>query len=171
MRHMVLTLLLYSNITLSQNIDIIVQDHPLEGSQPNMVHVEPHVASNPTDPLHLVAAAIVLDTAFMNWSSSAFASFDGGLNWSRHDFAMERRIDPWVMINNDGTVFITAIEILKNVKNDHRFNMLIFNSADGGVTWNDDKNSLDGGLITRSALFRVRFNTATIWLPEKLAIQ
>ena len=130
---------------MAQSVSITNEDHPINDDAPNKVHVEPHLAINPTNPRHMVAASIVLDGDFSNWSSSVFTSFDGGHSWARHDFDMERCIDPWVTINNDGSVFITAIEILRDVKNDRRFNMLLYNSADGGITWNTDKNSLGRG--------------------------
>ncbi len=142
---LLILLILLPTILFSQKVEIIIKDHQLDSSQLSRVHVEPHIATNSRNPQHLVAASIVLDTTFTSWSSSAFTSFDGGNTWSRYNFEMERCIDPWVTINEDGSVFITAIEILRNVKNDERFNLLLFNSSDGGITWNKEKNSLGRG--------------------------
>ena len=137
MRLLTFAVFIISQSICAQTIDIEMADHPIGPTQANLVHVEPHIAINPVNSNHLVVASIVLDTAYEYWSSSAFTSFNGGTSWTRHDFKMERCIDPWVVINEDSSVFITAIEILRNVENDHRFNMLLFNSADGGVNWSD----------------------------------
>ena len=113
--------------------------------------VEPHVAVNPSNPNHLVAA-----WQQDRWSSGAArglrsaASFDGGRTWTTSSAAFsrctggnaanggdyERASDPWVAIGPDGTAYQIAIA-LSGVSQTPGSSgaVLAARSADGGVTW------------------------------------
>jgi len=113
--------------------------------------VEPHVAVDPQDPLHLIGA-----WQQDRWSDGGARglrtgySFDGGLTWSVTQAAFTRctggnaangadyarASDPWVAIGADGIAYQSAIAF-----NDDTFepgssgSVLVSRSLDGGRTW------------------------------------
>jgi hypothetical protein len=97
--------------------------------------VEPHVATNPRDPNHLVGGAIVsvLERAdLMQGRCVAVASFDGAHNWVAHEFNIPRCYDPWLTILDDGTAIFVALETNNAGQAPH---LWLFRSIDGGRTW------------------------------------
>lgn len=113
--------------------------------------VEPHVAINPNDPNHLVAA-----WQQDRWSGGAArgvrsaASFDGGRTWaaSSPTFSRcaggtpsnggdyERASDPWVAIGPDGTAYQIAITVSGQAQTVNGLGaVMVARSADGGRTW------------------------------------
>ncbi len=114
----------------------LATDQPLVGAASELPHVEPHLAAHAEDPKRLVAASIVVSpTPDRAWHCAAFSSSDAGRSWQRHDFPMERCIDPWVLITEQGEVFVAAIEIKRDRPQDDRFRLLLFRSGDGGLSW------------------------------------
>jgi BNR repeat protein len=108
--------------------------------------VEPHLAIDPADPRHLVAAwqQDRWDGGGANGTGSA-ASFDGGRSWSRRDPAFtacagggpeawDRTSDPWVAVAADGTVHLMALAF-DDPWNGTRSAMLASRSTDGGRSW------------------------------------
>jgi len=113
--------------------------------------VEPHVAVNPANPNHLVAA-----WQQDRWSSGAArglrsaVSFDGGRTWATSGATFsrctggnaanggdyERASDPWVAIGPDGTAYQIAISVsgVSQTLNSSGA-VLVARSGDGGVTW------------------------------------
>jgi hypothetical protein len=117
--------------------------------------VEPYVAADPSDPLHLVGA-----WQQDRWNDGGArglvtaASFDGGQSWTLNadtksstctggteanggDY--ERASDPWVSISPDGTTYLMSLSVETNPGG---FGlspnaMLAMRSDDGGVTWDD----------------------------------
>lgn len=103
--------------------------------------LEPHLAIDPKNPMHLIAGAIVATKPDLSETNCAvFTSFDEGLNWSRHDFRFKSCYDPWVIITEKGTAIFTAIDIGK-VGN----GLVIIRSVDGGRTWSDNFLSIGKG--------------------------
>ena len=98
--------------------------------------VEPHVVVSPTDPDRILVGAIVASPDRSGpWRCAAFTSGDRGRTWSRHDFAIDRCIDPWVLLLEDGTALFAAVEIARGVEGDERFRLVVGRSEDGGDTW------------------------------------
>lgn len=103
--------------------------------------VEPALASDPRDPLHLCAA--FQQDRFGNGGSAAViasCSFDGGHTWNRTTVpfsrctggSLERATDPWVSIGPDGTVHLIALALDGTGPSK---SMLAARSTDGGRTW------------------------------------
>jgi hypothetical protein len=105
--------------------------------------VEPWVAVDPRDPLHMVG--VWQQDRWSNGGASgllAGASFDGGRTWTRSAPAFTdcapggsrfaRASDPWVSISPDGTVHFISLS-LNGPNNTHA--LLASRSADGGLNW------------------------------------
>ena len=90
---------------------------------------EPYLAVNPDDGNHLVAVSIVVTAPDLtSRDCAAFASFDGGLRWTRTDLELDSTCgDPWIAFAPDGTVLVTLLS-------DEVF---VFRSTDGGLSWSD----------------------------------
>jgi photosystem II stability/assembly factor-like uncharacterized protein len=118
-----------TNLPRAQSVPsaIVVPDQPVWVSSdlPGVPHIEPHLAIDPTDPDHLVAAVA---TVAERTTISALTSFDGGRTWSRSPLA-RCWLDPWVDIANEGTVRVSCIE------NADPPALLFHQSDDGGQTW------------------------------------
>ena len=91
--------------------------------------VEPQLVAHPKDPKHLLGVAIVSSEPPFSPQAdcAAFASFDGGLTWSRHDFGIPGCGDPWVALREDGTALFTGLTPRGEIR--------LARSADGGRTW------------------------------------
>lgn len=117
-------------------LEIIVTDHPVDAATSDLPHVEPHIAADPSDPRRLLAGSIVVSPQSGGpWHCAAFFSADGGLTWRRHDFAMERCIDPWALITADGGLVLAAIDFQLDRPEPERFRLQVYRSADDGKTW------------------------------------
>jgi hypothetical protein len=109
------------------------------------VEVEPSLAIDPTNPLHLVGA-----WQQDRWSSGGAngigtaASFDGGATWTTStprlgqctggSDAYNRATDPWVTIAADGTPYLFALVFSSTSP---RNAMVATRSNDGGLTWGE----------------------------------
>ncbi len=103
--------------------------------------IEPHLAVNPKNPMHLVAGAIVaIKPDLSEMHCAIFTSFNGGRAWSRHDLKLKQCYDPWVAITGKGTAIFTAIDIDKEGSG-----LVIYRSADGGRNWTDQFISMGKG--------------------------
>jgi hypothetical protein len=103
--------------------------------------VEPHLAANPTNPLHFVGGAIlsVRDPADrMQSRCVAIATFDGARSWVAHEFDVPRCYDPWVAVLEDGTAIFLALETDNSGAVPHLWR---FRSPDGGRTWSTPGHS------------------------------
>ena len=123
--------------------------------------VEPHLAADPRDASHLVAAW--QQDRWSNGSARALmaaASFDGGATWSVHALPFSacagegagrgaeylRTSDPWLAFGADGTVFASAISTAGGSFTPGSQNaVLVSRSADGGRTWSDPATLLRDG--------------------------
>lgn len=69
-------------------------------------HVEPHLARDPTNPDHLVAAAMVYRESGTVARAGVYRSVDGGATWRPSTLAEPvSAIDPWVEFDRDGTAY------------------------------------------------------------------
>jgi hypothetical protein len=113
--------------------------------------VEPHVAIDPRDPSHLIAAW--QQNRWSDGSSQGIvsaASFDAGANWTLASAPLSRctggnagngadyvrATDPWVAISPDGTAYQMALASTGGTfAPGSRNAMLVSRSTDGGRTW------------------------------------
>jgi hypothetical protein len=152
-----------------------------QGTNFRGVEVEPSVATDPTNPAHLVGAW--QQDRWSNGGASGVgvaASFDGGATWavttprfgrcSGGDAAgaggYERATDPWVAFAADGTVFMAALVFDATSA---RNAMAASRSLDGGLTWSEptllqvdhdpdvfnDKNSITGDPVDPGRVYAV----------------
>jgi hypothetical protein len=105
---------------------------------------EPHLAIDPVNPNHLLAAAIVhggataaLEDRMKVQSCAAFISVDAGATWARHDFSTTRCYDPWVAITPDGRALVTTLGAHASLPQQGQIGLLAYRSADGGRTWDE----------------------------------
>jgi len=106
--------------------------------------VEPHVACHPSDPGHvLVAAMIVTDIAnpYESCRLSSFVSEDAGATWTEtaHDWW---GYDPWTAILATGETVMSWLGTPGRFG--HRFPVQFFTSGDGGASWRPDVQTLAG---------------------------
>lgn len=120
---------------LESSVTIVRGDRPISMEGPRYPVVEPHLAADPRDASHLVAAAIIIRANDLSGSDcAAFVSFDGGMVWKRHDFTLLECGDPWVAIGEDGTILLTVLGRAAG-QEDRPDHLLVFRSQDGGRTW------------------------------------
>ena len=116
-------------------VTVVRGDRPLNTEGPRLPVTEPHLAVDPKDASHLVAAAIVIKKSDLSVADcAAFVSFDGGSSWKRHDFSLVECADPWVAVGEDGTVLLTVLGRAagEDVRGDQ---LLVFRSEDAGRSW------------------------------------
>jgi hypothetical protein len=122
------------------------------GAQPGInfasVEVEPSLAVDPTDPMHLVGAW--QQDRWSNGGANGIGvavTLDGGATWTRNTPRMgrcgggsglagdyQRATDPWVAIAADGTVFLFVLEFDSGSA---RNAMVASRSVDGGLSWSE----------------------------------
>lgn len=123
---------------------------PVNGAGEVRPLIEPHLAVHPADPRHLLAAAIVADTATTYQARlraqrcATFLSTDGGGTWQRHDLPVPGCYDPWVVITPDGHAALAVLSIREH-RGTSQTELLVYHSADGGRTWDDEPESLGRG--------------------------
>ncbi|HEX3061403.1 MAG TPA: sialidase family protein, partial [Usitatibacter sp.] len=123
--------------------------------------VEPHLAVDPRDAGHLVAAW--QQDRWSNGSARALmaaASFDGGGTWSVRALPFSacagegtarggdylRTTDPWLSFGVDGTVFASAVSTAGGTFSAGSRNaVLVSRSTDGGRTWSDPATLIRDG--------------------------
>jgi hypothetical protein len=119
-------------------------DQSVSTSLPARPLVEPHLAANPTNPRHLVGAAIMSvreEAALSQTRCVALATFDGARTWVTHEFGVPWCNDPWVAILDDGTAIFVGLEI----QNRRVVHLWLFRSPDGGRTWSTNGHSFGPG--------------------------
>lgn len=121
---------------------------------------EPHIAVDPLDPDHLVAALIDYN---MGSTMSTYVSFDAGETWQgpyqvlrfRGDYAGSG--DPVLAFDRDGNVYVTMLSLgirdfqIGTIASDALIlNMAVAKSTDGGITWSDTILASQGTVSTVS---------------------
>ncbi len=112
------------------------------------VLIEPHLATHPSDPDHLLAAGWVHlagEPAQAEERCATFHSSDGGRNWERRDLGGAGCGDPWVSLTNEGTAVLTALGTHSSLPDPADHNLVAYFSRDGGETWRDIPQGLGGG--------------------------
>ena len=106
---------------------------------------EPHFVVNPNNENHFLVAAIVgtepkvLDSNFPASHIVLFQSFDAGKTWEAKHFDNNVALgaDPWLAINNVGTVLLTALTKFEDKKPVY---LATYTSTDEGKTWEHPQN-------------------------------
>ncbi|HJU75444.1 MAG TPA: sialidase family protein [Gemmatimonadaceae bacterium] len=105
---------------------------------------EPHLASHPSNPQHLLAGAMIaslhgtFQESVARQRCAAFHSRDGGVTWKRHEFSFSQCYDPQVAILPDGKAVFIALAEVPGVQPRNSNWLVAFHSSDGGVSWEDD---------------------------------
>ena len=121
------------------------KNYLLKYHHPSLPLVEPHLAINPANGKHMVAAAIVFDSAQTSETRThiaVFATKDGGKSWKHSDLPMTVGFDPWVAIKNDKQVALVA---LAGYQPGYRNGLVYYSSKDGGFTWSATDTVMFGG--------------------------
>jgi hypothetical protein len=112
------------------------QDQALPIGVKNVVAIEPHLAIDPRNGAHMIAAAFLAPQGLKEVTGktcAAFTTFDGGRSWSTHVFPVKGCGDPWVVIRPDGSaVYLTLADDTQE--------QIAFASPDGGRTWRQGFN-------------------------------
>lgn len=147
----------------------IVRDSAIPAEGADLPLVEPHPAVSPWDARHVVVGAIAVaaDRTEGPWRCAAYTTEDGGGAWRRHDFPIDRCIDPWVVFADSTTVLFSATEITRDGTGDRRFRLVLFRSDNGGRTWSDAPEVLGR---THEHAQIVRQSDGTLWLTARITL-
>ncbi len=113
--------------------------------------VEPHLVIHPANPAHLLGAALIsvatesVEERIARQRCVSFVSTDNGTSWQRHDFPITSCFDPWVAITPDGQAVFTALASHPNLPQQGSGGLIVYHSADGGRTWDDQPIGLGRG--------------------------
>ena len=107
--------------------------------------VEPHISAHPVSNDHLLAAAMIVTDISHPYQScrlSSFVSTDGGLSWEEtiHNYW---GYDPWTAILPDGQTAMSWLGTPEKFR--HQFPIQFFSSADGGITWVEEVQTIPAG--------------------------
>lgn len=92
-------------------------------------HIEPHLAVDPTDPGHLLVAAMVLPDPEAGFTIRIYRSEDGGATWSSGPLVSEvtgrqaSGVDPWLAFDDEGALFFAMLP------------GWVWRSGDAGASW------------------------------------
>ncbi|MBK7870047.1 MAG: exo-alpha-sialidase [Saprospiraceae bacterium] len=107
--------------------------------------VEPHISAHPANNDHLLVAAMVVTDVNNPYEScrlSSFISKDGGTTWTEtaHNWW---GYDPWTAMSSNGHTVMAWIGTKGSFQD--QYPIQFFTSDDGGITWNDNVQTLGGG--------------------------
>src|SRR5262249_2688864 len=126
--------------------DIQVSNRTLVAQSQAYPMAEPHLTVHPSNPKHLLAAALITPVSFSpkeqsenlpKWSCASFLSLDGGATWKRHDFPIDGCVDPWVAITPDGHAVFSAVGPVAGLEAQGSVGLVVYHSADGGRNWDE----------------------------------
>ena len=110
---------------------IVVPDRAVDLGVTGFPLVEPSLAVDPRNALHLLIGVIVEKKPDLSESDCiAAATLDGGKRWARHEFGLKDCSDPYVAFNADGSAVIVMLS-----SDSSGGIMLTSTSPDGGRTW------------------------------------
>jgi len=95
---------------------------------------EPHLAIDPRNANHFLAAVWTASTSQDENQARhcvSFVSDNGGMSWSRHDFALADCYDAQVAILSDGQAVFVALAALPDLRPDRQDWLVVFHSNDG----------------------------------------
>lgn len=116
---------------------------PVPSSVSHLPIVEPHLSAHPDNPAHLLLAAMVVQDKTNPYETSRLVSFvseDNGLSWTQTDSDYQG-YDPWTVILPGGKAVMTWLGV-RGVFNSTP--VQVFTSPDGGKTWDDQVQTLEG---------------------------
>ncbi len=120
---------------------VVSPNLPIPAEDPTAPIVEVDFALDPQDPDHMIAAAIVVDSAATDiWIGShidVFTTMDGGAVWDQRRFQMIAGADPWLSMDPEGRVFLSYLGMRTNPGD---VELLYHSSTDGGSTWTDARS-------------------------------
>lgn len=111
----------------------------------NLPLVEPHISAHPGNNNHLLVAAMVvtdINNPYESCRLSSFVSVDNGETWqeTQHDWW---DYDPWTAILPDGNTVMSWIGTPGKFKDEYPIQFFL--SKDGGISWEEDVQTLEGG--------------------------
>ncbi|QLG44710.1 sialidase family protein [Costertonia aggregata] len=144
MRYLIIALSLQIFI-FSCNAQIRPENEVLISEGINFPITEPHFVINPNNEQHYLVAAIVatepevLDSNFPASHIVLFQSYDAGLTWVAEHFDdnVSLGADPWLALNDMGTVILSALTKFKDKKPVY---LATYTSTDEGKTWEYSQN-------------------------------
>jgi hypothetical protein len=147
MRHVILWLVLVgaSVSTLRAQVLQVGEVVVVAGETEPRRFSEPHLAIDPRNANHFLAAVWTGSTSEDDNQARrciSFVSEDGGVTWSRHDFALLNCYDAQVAILSDGQAVFVALATLPGLRPDRSDWLVVFHSNDGGVTWDETPTTL-----------------------------
>ena len=115
---------------------IVVGDNVLvSAAESETPHLEPHLAVDPGDPMHLVVASMQFPSR-ADQTVSSFASFDGGQSWSESRLP-GCRADPWVRFDRRGSVYVSCLTHHELPGGGTRAIVDVRRSNAGGLSWSE----------------------------------
>jgi len=113
------------------------EDRPVAARYDTAPLIEPHLAVDPADGKHLLAASIVLTKPDISQTDCAsFVSFDTGATWSHRTLGLSDCADVWTAFASDGSALLSVLGAGA---------LLVYRSGDGGRTWSKPL-AFDGNL-------------------------
>src|SRR5215216_1530268 len=88
------------------------QTEMIKAFNPSSPIVEPHLAVSPTNANHMIAVAIVFDSAATSEIRTHIAVFttkNNGKDWKQTDLPMTVGFDPWVAVRDDRDAVVIAL--------------------------------------------------------------
>lgn len=128
--------------TIQVSADVLV---PVDFEGRGLVY--PHLAVNPMHPEHVLSAAVLTDPSgeASRRNCMSAVSFDAGATWESHEFPITDCSDPWVAITPKGEAVFTALGKDPNLPQQGRTGLVLYHSADGGRTWDENPVGLGDG--------------------------
>lgn len=119
----------------AQGMDQVVASTTVTADRPDLLHVEPSIASHPEDALHMTMAAVVTEPSSGEVWVDVFVSRDGGQTWTRVSLRdrIDAAVDPWVDYGPDGTIYVSILDTYPDLG--YRLGVEVFRSTDGGRTF------------------------------------
>ncbi|MEO7084476.1 MAG: sialidase family protein [Gemmatimonadaceae bacterium] len=115
----------------------VVSDVAVDANPKGRAVTETHIAVDPRNPDHVLAAAMIGPPPGGTTNEQYCATFlttDGAAHWTRHDFQMTGCYDPWVVFLSDGSALLSTLGHDRALAGDGD-GMLVYRSVDGGITW------------------------------------
>ena len=136
-----LLVLVLANTFLSCSQNIKITQEKLISSMIDYPLNEPHLIVDPNNENHIMVGSILTKEWEEGKPPNSYIvllqSWDKGVNWeeTHFDHKITLGVDPWLSMNNKGTLILTSLNKLSDQKYVY---LLVFISKDGGKTWDED---------------------------------